>query len=224
MTHGITALLDRFPDLRLDPDATAPRIIGLYERGPEAVRGPTCVTTPETLEEATSTAWLSEVLGAVVTSVSLGEIDNRVSTNAPFRIECADGRTAVDLWVKGYFSEIGRPFRFAGIPEAMFYRELAGQSGMRTLRCVFAAVDPRRSRTSSSPRMSWLEGAVFLDSLQLYTADQAARASSSSPRCTPRLGCTQPAATRAWLASRLHTYTESTRRRRDRRELRRADR
>ena len=37
MTHGITALLDRFPDLRLDPDAAAPRIIGLYERGADAV-------------------------------------------------------------------------------------------------------------------------------------------------------------------------------------------
>ena len=30
---GISALLDRLPDLRLDPDASAPEIIGLYERG-----------------------------------------------------------------------------------------------------------------------------------------------------------------------------------------------
>jgi len=37
MTHGIGALLDRFPNLRLDPDAPEPRIVGLYERGPEAV-------------------------------------------------------------------------------------------------------------------------------------------------------------------------------------------
>jgi cytochrome P450 len=37
MTHGIGALLERFPDLRLDPDAGVPRIIGLYERGPESV-------------------------------------------------------------------------------------------------------------------------------------------------------------------------------------------
>ncbi len=37
MTHGIGALLDRFPALRLDPDAPQPRVIGLYERGPEAV-------------------------------------------------------------------------------------------------------------------------------------------------------------------------------------------
>jgi cytochrome P450 len=34
---GISALLDRLPDLRLDPDAPPPRIIGMYERGPSSV-------------------------------------------------------------------------------------------------------------------------------------------------------------------------------------------
>ncbi|NUU26345.1 MAG: cytochrome P450 [Streptomycetaceae bacterium] len=33
MRVGINALLDRLPDLRLDPDAAPPRFIGLYERG-----------------------------------------------------------------------------------------------------------------------------------------------------------------------------------------------
>lgn len=33
MHAGISALLDRLPNLRLDPDAPAPEIIGLYERG-----------------------------------------------------------------------------------------------------------------------------------------------------------------------------------------------
>lgn len=33
MHTGISALLDRLPGLRLDPDAPAPEIIGLYERG-----------------------------------------------------------------------------------------------------------------------------------------------------------------------------------------------
>lgn len=37
MTHGIGALLKRFPDLRLDPAAPVPRVIGLYERGPDAL-------------------------------------------------------------------------------------------------------------------------------------------------------------------------------------------
>jgi cytochrome P450 len=35
--HGISALLDRFPDMALDPAAPAPRIVGLYERGPDRV-------------------------------------------------------------------------------------------------------------------------------------------------------------------------------------------
>nr|MDT0666512.1 cytochrome P450 [Micromonospora sp. DSM 115978] len=30
---GVGALLDRLPNLRLDPDAEAPRLIGMYERG-----------------------------------------------------------------------------------------------------------------------------------------------------------------------------------------------
>jgi cytochrome P450 len=34
---AISALLDRFPNLRLDPDAPAPRITGMYERGPTSV-------------------------------------------------------------------------------------------------------------------------------------------------------------------------------------------
>jgi cytochrome P450 len=37
MAHGIGTLLDRFPEMRLDPEADAPRIIGLYERGPDRV-------------------------------------------------------------------------------------------------------------------------------------------------------------------------------------------
>jgi cytochrome P450 len=34
MATAITALLDRLPNLRLDPDAERPEIIGMYERGP----------------------------------------------------------------------------------------------------------------------------------------------------------------------------------------------
>ena len=37
MTTAINALLDRLPNLRLDPDAEPPRIIGMYERGPTSV-------------------------------------------------------------------------------------------------------------------------------------------------------------------------------------------
>ena len=38
MAVGIGALLDRLPDLRLDPDAEEPRIIGMYERGATNIR------------------------------------------------------------------------------------------------------------------------------------------------------------------------------------------
>jgi cytochrome P450 len=37
ITHGINGLLDRLPGLRLDPSATAPQVIGLYERGMDAL-------------------------------------------------------------------------------------------------------------------------------------------------------------------------------------------
>ncbi len=37
MSVGIGALLDRLPNLRLDPDAEPPRFIGFYERGATAI-------------------------------------------------------------------------------------------------------------------------------------------------------------------------------------------
>jgi cytochrome P450 len=37
MATAITALVERLPGLRLDPDAPPPRMIGVYERGPDAV-------------------------------------------------------------------------------------------------------------------------------------------------------------------------------------------
>ena len=37
MSVGINALLDRLPNLRLDPDAEPPRYIGMYERGATAI-------------------------------------------------------------------------------------------------------------------------------------------------------------------------------------------
>jgi cytochrome P450 len=44
MTTAISALLDRLPNLRLDPDAEAPRFVGLYERGATAI--PVLFDTP----------------------------------------------------------------------------------------------------------------------------------------------------------------------------------
>jgi len=37
MLTGIGALVDRLPNVRLDPNAPAPEIIGMYERGPTEI-------------------------------------------------------------------------------------------------------------------------------------------------------------------------------------------
>jgi hypothetical protein len=55
---------------------------------------------PDTLEEATSTAWLSKSLSDPVVSATPDEVDNRVSTNQPVHVEFADG-TSRDVWIKG---------------------------------------------------------------------------------------------------------------------------
>jgi cytochrome P450 len=44
MTIAISALLDRLPNLRLDPDAEPPRFVGMYERGATAI--PVVFDTP----------------------------------------------------------------------------------------------------------------------------------------------------------------------------------
>src|ERR1700722_17570066 len=99
------------------------------------------MSVPDTLEEAVSPAWLRAVLGQDVVEVTVGLVDERVSTNVPIRIDLADGSTR-ELWVKGYFGAIGRKLRIAGVSEAMFYREFAGRGGLRTLEPVHAEVDP----------------------------------------------------------------------------------
>src|SRR5262245_24623527 len=127
---------------------------------------------PETLDEATSAAWLSEALGAPVATVATGEVDNRVSTNQPVRVELADGAVR-DLWVKGYFSEIGRQYRIAGVPEAAFYRDLVDRTGVRTLRAVAAAVDFDTHDNVVVTEDEIGEGARFLHALDAYTPEQA---------------------------------------------------
>src|SRR5688572_30940307 len=96
---------------------------------------------PETLEEATSREWLAEALGGEVVGVTIGELDVRVTTNAPITVEFADDRVG-RYWLKGYYGDAAPAMRSAGVPEAMFYRELADTTGMRLLRCAFADADP----------------------------------------------------------------------------------
>ena len=140
---------------------------------------------PETLEEAMSPGWLTAALGQrfpgiKVTSVARGPIVARVSTNARFRITCEDVMPEglpSDLCIKGYFTdctEYAALSRAAGEPEALFYRELAGPAGVRTLRAVYADVDPVSHHGVVISEDVAQEGALFLDGLSIFSPDQAA--------------------------------------------------
>ena len=72
---------------------------------------------PATLDELLTPEWLTAALSqrfpsVKVTGVIPGPVVNRLSTNARFAIESADGLPeglAPTLCAKGYFSEMGRP-------------------------------------------------------------------------------------------------------------------
>ncbi len=163
---------------------------------------------PDTLEEATSPQWLSQALGAPVRAVSVGTIDNRVSTNAPLRVELADG-TSRELWVKGYFSELGRSYRFAGVPEALFYRDIAGVTGIRTLRPVYAAADEATQANVVLTEDVLGEGAVFLDALSDYSADQAAQSLEQLASLHAATWLNPACGASSWLASRSSEYART---------------
>ncbi len=163
---------------------------------------------PETLEVATSAAWLSDALGTDVTSVTVGEVDQRVSTNAPISVELADGQTR-RYYVKGYFDEAGRFARSAGIPEAMFYREMADATGMRLLRCAFADVDETNEANVVITEDVGPDGAVFLDSLHDYSVDRAAESLEQLALLHAATWMDSTYRDAPWLASRLHRYTET---------------
>jgi hypothetical protein len=141
---------------------------------------------PNTLEEAMDPSWLSAALGqqfpgVTVASVVPGPIVSRVSTNARFRIEC-DGPLPpglpADLCIKGYFtdqSDSAAASRSAGVPEALFYRHLARGTGVRTLECFYADVDPATNHGVIITGDVAAAGATFLDALSAYSADQAAQ-------------------------------------------------
>lgn len=137
---------------------------------------------PDSLDEALSAEWLTSALssafpGIRVTRVERGPVVSRVSTNACFRIECADGvppGLTADLCLKGYFGDAGAAARRAGIPEACFYRDLAGPSGVRTLRSVFATVDPATDHGVIITHDVCAAGGVFLDTESEYSPDQVA--------------------------------------------------
>jgi len=142
-------------------------------------------TVPNTLQEVLDPEWVSRALqqrfpGISVASVQQGPVVSRVSTNARFRIAC-DGPLPqglpADLCVKGYFtdwSDTAEASRSAGVPEALFYRHLAEATGVRTLKCFYADVDPITRHGVVITEDVAAQGATFLDALSEYSADQVA--------------------------------------------------
>ncbi len=112
------------------------------------------------------------------------------------------------LCVKGYFNEIGRAARYIGAPEAYFYRDLADATRVRTLRSVYADIDPATGHGVVITEDVVSQGATFLDGNSRYTPDQTARTLSEFARlhaatwADPRYADTQ------WLTPRLGRVLE----------------
>jgi len=171
---------------------------------------------PDTLDEAYTPAWLSAALGTrypgiEVTSVTPGPVISRVATNARFHIECAGGTPdglSPDLCIKGYFTEYGKPYRHAGVPEAAFYRDVLGLTGMNTLRCVYADCDPETSDSAVITEDVVARGAEFLDARSPYTPDQCAQSLGELAALHSGTWMASEVADLASLAPRFQMYTQ----------------
>ncbi|MCL9759751.1 ecdysteroid 22-kinase family protein [Frankia sp. AiPa1] len=169
---------------------------------------------PADLDRALSPGWLSRALGTRfpgigITAVTPGPVVSRVSTNARFRIESAGGipvGLSPNLCVKGYFGEVARQASPAGVPEAGFYRDLADHTGIRTLRCVYADVDPATGQNIIITEDVVPQGAVFLDGTSDYTPDQAAASLDELALLHARTWAAPSLAEVDWLRSRLEVY------------------
>jgi hypothetical protein len=169
---------------------------------------------PETLEEMLSPSWLTAALtprfpGVEVTKVTPGPVVARLSTNARFTIECAGGLPeglSANLCGKGYYTEAGRAFRYVGEPEACFYRDAAAATGMRTLRSVYAGVDPATRHGVVITEDVVAQGATFLDALSDFTPDQAAESLGELAKLHAATWRDPAYAAASWLDSRLETY------------------
>ncbi|MGV0046831.1 phosphotransferase [Mycobacterium colombiense] len=160
------------------------------------------VPVPDSLEQALSAEWLTAALGVDVVDVMPGPVVDRISTNARFVIECADGRSRA-LCVKGYFNEMGRAARYIGAPEAHFYRDLAATTGVRTLTSIYADVDPRTRHGVIITEDVAAQGATFLDGNSPYTPEQTAQTLAELARLHAATWDSERCAAAPWLAPRL---------------------
>jgi hypothetical protein len=169
------------------------------------------VPVPDSLEQALSPRWLTAALqprfsGIEIRSVVPGPVVDRISTNARFSIECAGGvpdGLSSTLCVKGYFNEIGRAARYIGAPEAYFYRDLAAATGVRTLRSVYADIDPTTRHGVIITEDVVSQGGTFLDGNSPYTPDQTAQTLGEFARLHAATWADPRYADAEWLAPRL---------------------
>ncbi|MBL7501159.1 phosphotransferase [Frankia sp. CNm7] len=140
------------------------------------------VAVPRDAEELLSPEWLTAALRTrfpdiTVTAVHPGPVVSRLSTNIRFRVEYT-GDVPEDftpyLCAKGYFGEVGWLARRAGEHEVVFYRDLAARAGVRTLRGVYADIDPETHANVIITEDVIAQGGTFLDGIEDYTPDQAA--------------------------------------------------
>ncbi len=169
---------------------------------------------PDTIEQALDPSWLTEALGLrfpgiEVTRVTPGPVVERLSTNARFTIECANGVPAglePTLCVKGYFGEKGRAMAHVGEPEARFYATLAEATGVHTLRSAYADVDPETRHGVVITGDVVAAGGEFLDALSPYSTDQTAESLSEFARLHAHSWESNDLADEPWLAPRLSSY------------------
>ena len=172
-------------------------------------------SVPDTLEEVMDPAWLSSALGrrfpgvAVASVLNLGRswrgcprtLDFTSSTEGP-----SPSALPTDLCVKGYFadcSDTAAASRTAGVPEALFYRHLADLTGVRTLECVYADVDPVTQHGVVITEDVVAHGATFLDALSPYAADQVAESLEQYAILHGRTWARAEPSDEPWLAPRL---------------------
>ena len=174
-------------------------------------------TVPPELAEILQPHWLTAALGEEfpgiqVTKVTPGPVVSRVSTNARFRIECAAGLPpglVPDLCLKSYFGPQAPLARQTGAAEAAFYRDLASRTGVRTLRAVFAGVDPGPRQGILITEDVIAQGATFLDATASYSPDQAAESLRQLARLHARTWGAPTARAAGWLKPRLESHTIS---------------
>ena len=169
------------------------------------------VAVTEELDELLTPEWLTAALGerfpgVEVTAVHHGPVVARVCTNARFSIECAGAMPPgllPNLCAKGFFGDEMRGFRQAGAPEAFFYRHLAPFLGVRTLRSVYADVDPDTGHGVVITDDVVAQGATFLDAHHEYTPDQVAQSLEELAKLHIATWGAPAYAETPWLASRL---------------------